>query len=203
MSSAGQGLGRLLGFVTHIALANMYGAAQLGYYAIGIMVFADSPTSSRSSGWTTAWCAGFLTTGRRATRRGCAATVFQAIGVTFAFSLVLSAAMFLGAGIMARPPFEIPFMETMLRAFAPALPFFTLMSMTLWAIQGFQTVKYATLVREVLRPLANLTLIFVFYFLGVEILGAVAALHTLYGFRARRSRSTISGRSSRSCSTGR
>ena len=49
------------------------------------------------------------------------------------------------------------------------------MSITLWATQGFQTVKYATLVRDILRPLVNLVFVFVFYALGVQILGAVVA----------------------------
>lgn len=174
MSSAGQGIGRLLGFVTHVALARMYGPAQLGYYAIGITVLQIANILSQfgMDNGVVRWVAHYGAKGDTERVRG---TVFQAIGVTFVFSLILSVIMFLGAGVMAGPPFEIPFMETMLRAFAPALPFFTLMSMTLWATQGFQTVKYATLVREVLRPLANLLLIFTFYFLGVEILGAVAS----------------------------
>jgi len=51
----------------------------------------------------------------------------------------------------------------------------TLMSMSLWATQGFQTVKYATLVQQVIRPLAQLVLLLGFYMAGVEILGAVAS----------------------------
>jgi O-antigen/teichoic acid export membrane protein len=49
------------------------------------------------------------------------------------------------------------------------------MSMALWATQGFQTVKYQTYVQDVVRPVLNLAFIIVFYLLGVEVLGAVAA----------------------------
>ena len=38
MSSAGQGLGRLLGYATHVAVAWMRGPLQLGFYALRITV---------------------------------------------------------------------------------------------------------------------------------------------------------------------
>jgi len=38
VGSAGQGVGRLLGYVTHVAVAWMYGPAQLGFHAVGITV---------------------------------------------------------------------------------------------------------------------------------------------------------------------
>jgi O-antigen/teichoic acid export membrane protein len=36
VSSVGQGLSRLLGYATQVALAWMYGPAQLGFYVIGV-----------------------------------------------------------------------------------------------------------------------------------------------------------------------
>src|SRR5919112_2686088 len=63
----------------------------------------------------------------------------------------------------------------MFRAFAVGLPFLTFMSMALWVTQGFGTIKYAALVGQIARPLANLALLVFFYLLGVQILGAVAA----------------------------
>jgi hypothetical protein len=38
VGSAGQGVGRLLGYATHASVAWMYGPAQLGCYALGITV---------------------------------------------------------------------------------------------------------------------------------------------------------------------
>jgi O-antigen/teichoic acid export membrane protein len=89
--------------------------------------------------------------------------------------VIFSSGIFFGAGFLADWVFNKPFLKTMFQLFSVALPFFTLMSITLWATQGFQTVKYATLVRDILRPLSNLILVFVFYLLGEQILGAVVA----------------------------
>src|SRR3954452_2620273 len=38
VGSAGHGIGRLLGYATHVSVAWMYGPAQLGFYALGITV---------------------------------------------------------------------------------------------------------------------------------------------------------------------
>src|SRR5215210_7898481 len=37
-SSLGQGIGRLLGYATQVALTRMYGAAQMGFYLLGVSV---------------------------------------------------------------------------------------------------------------------------------------------------------------------
>src|SRR3712207_5682340 len=103
-------------------------------------------------------------------------TMIQAIGVAFALSLVLSAVMFFGAGFAAEWYYNKPFMETVLRAFALTLPFFTFMMMVLWATQGFQTVTYASYVQQMIRPALFLVLIPVFYLLGAGIVGSVAEI---------------------------
>jgi O-antigen/teichoic acid export membrane protein len=101
-------------------------------------------------------------------------TIIQALGVTFAMSVAFSVLLFFGAGFLAEV-FNNPFLETVFKAFSVSVPFFTLMSMALWATQGFQTVKYATYVQYVVRPLLNLVLIVVFYLFNVLVLGAVAS----------------------------
>src|SRR3712207_6961459 len=81
-----------------------------------------------------------------------------------------------GAGFAAEWYYNKPFMETVLRAFALTLPFFTFMMMVLWATQGFQTVTYASYVQQMIRPALFLVLIPVFYLLGAGIVGSVAEI---------------------------
>lgn len=174
MSSTGQGIGRLVGYATAAAIAKMHGKAQLGFYALGIVVLQVANILSQFGldNGVVRYVAHYRAEGDTARVRG---TILQAIWVTFGLSVFFSTGLFFGAGFLADGVFNKPFLETMFRLFALALPFFTLMSITLWATQGFQTVKYATLVRDILRPLANLILVFVFYLLGEQILGAVVA----------------------------
>jgi O-antigen/teichoic acid export membrane protein len=167
-------VGRLLGYATQVALARMYGPGQLGFYALGIaLVQATNILSQFGMDNGVVRYVAYHAAGKDVARvRG---TIIQALGVTFAFSIALSALIFVSAGFLADKIFDKPFVEDIFKYFSLAVPFFTLMSMALWATQGFQTVKYATYVQQVLRPLINLGFIFVFYFFGVQILGAVAA----------------------------
>lgn len=164
----------MIGYATAAAIAKMHGKAQLGFYALGIVVLQVANILSQfgMDNGVVRYVAHYRSEDDTARVRG---TILQAVGVTFGLSLVLSGIIFFGAGFLSDTVFNKPFLETMFRLFSVALPFFTLMSIALWATQGFQTVKYATLVRDILRPLVNLILVFVFYFSGEQILGAVVA----------------------------
>jgi O-antigen/teichoic acid export membrane protein len=174
MSSIGQGVSRLLGYATQVALAWLYGPVQLGFYALGITLVQITNVLSQfgMDNGVVRYVAHYQA--ERDTRR-VRGTILQALAVTFVLSVALSILLFLGAGFLAERVFDKGFLETMIRAFSVSVPFFTVMSMALWATQGFQTVKYQTYVQDVVRPVLNLAFIMVFYLLGVEVLGAVAA----------------------------
>ena len=174
VGSAGQGMGRLLGYATHASVAWMYGPAQLGFYALGITVVQVASILSQLGldNGVVRYVAHHGAGGDTARVRG---TILQSLAVTLALSLALSALLFAGAHFLAEGVFGKPFLETMFRAFAVGLPFLTFMSMALWVTQGFGTIKYAAFVGQLARPLMNLALLVFFYLLGVQILGAVAA----------------------------
>jgi O-antigen/teichoic acid export membrane protein len=174
VSSVGQGLSRLLGYATQVALAWMYGSAQLGFYAIGVTLAQITNILSQfgMDNGVVRYVAHYSAERDPRRVRG---TVIQALLITFALSVVLSVLLFLCAGFLADKVFDKPFLATMFRTFSVSVPFFTVMSMALWATQGFQTVKYQTYVQDVMRPVLNLAFIAVFYLLGVQVLGAVAA----------------------------
>ena len=174
MSSFGQGFSRLLGYATQVAMARLYGPGQLGFYVLGITLvqIANILSQFGMDNGVVRYVAHYHGEGDSRRVRG---TILQALSVTFALSVALSVLMFLGAGFLANGVFGEPFLETIFAAFSVSVPFFTLMSMALWATQGFQTVKYATYVQYVVRPLLNLALIMAFYLFGVQVLGAVAS----------------------------
>jgi O-antigen/teichoic acid export membrane protein len=174
LSSLGQGMSRLLGYATQVALARMYGPAQLGFYVLGVTLVQVASILSQfgMDNGVVRYVAHYHAEGDVRRVRG---TILQALWVTFALSVALSILLFFGAGFLANRVFDKPFMETVFKAFSVSIPFFTVMSMALWATEGFRTVKYATYVQFVVRPLLNLAFIVVFYLFGVEVLGAVAS----------------------------
>lgn len=173
MSSLGQGIGRVVGYATQVALARFYGAAQLGFYLLGVTVVQLALVLAQfgMDHSVVRYVARYRAEGDASRMRG---TILLALGVPLALSVAMSALMFFGAGLLA-DLFDKPFLVSTFRAFSLSVPFFVTMSMTLWATQGFGTVKHATYVEQVMRPLINLALIVVFYLFGQEILGAVAA----------------------------
>ncbi len=169
-----QGAGRLLGYVTQVALARIYGPVVLGLYVLGTTLVQGANLLAQfgMDGGVVRYVARYQAERDIARVRG---TILLTLLVTFALSLVLALLVFLGAGFLANTVFNEPFLETALMAFSVSIPLLTVMNMALWATQGFQTVKYVNYVEQILRPLSNLGLIIAFFLLGMGLLGAVAA----------------------------
>ncbi len=174
ISTAGQGVGRVLGYLTQVMIARLFGPAAFGLYSLGVAAVNGAQILARfgMENGVVRYVAHHQAREDTPRVRG---TIIQAIGVTLALSFVLSAVMFFGAGFAADWYYNKPLMEPVLRAFAVTLPIFTFMMMVLWATQGFQTVTYASYVQQMIRPALFLALVPVFYFLGAGIIGTVAA----------------------------
>ncbi len=174
ISTAGQGVGRVLGFVTQAAISQLFGVAAFGFYTSGVAAVNLGQIISRfgMENGVVRYVAHHRARGDTPRVRG---TIIQAIFFSVVVSVVLSAVMFFGAPFMAERFYDAPIMENVLRAFAVTLPFFTFMMMVLWATQGFQTVTYASYVQQMIRPALYLALLPVFYLLGAGLVGVIAA----------------------------
>jgi O-antigen/teichoic acid export membrane protein len=174
ITSFGQGASRVLSYASQVALARMYGAAQLGLYVLGttLVVMANVLAQIGMDNGVVRYVAHYRVEKDVARMRG---IILLALWISFGLSLVLAGLMFFSAGFLADKVYNKPSLEILIRVFSVSLPFFTLMSMTLWALQGFQNVRYPTYVRQILQPLVNLVLVVLFYLLGAQVIGAAAA----------------------------
>jgi O-antigen/teichoic acid export membrane protein len=174
ISTAGQGVGRFLGYLTQILIARLFGPASYGFYTAGVAALNLAQIVSRfgMENGVVRYVAHYRARGDASRVRG---TIIQAVAVACLVSLILSAAMFFGAEFMAGWYYKEPTMAAVLRAFAAVLPFFVFMMMVLWATQGFQTVTYAAYVQQIIRPALYLLLVPLFYLVTDGIVGVVAA----------------------------
>ena len=175
ISTAGQGIGRVLGYVSQVAVARLLGGQLYGFYTLGVAVVNGIHIVSRfgMENGVVRYVAHHREHGDEARMKG---TIVQALLVTLAISLMLSAVMFFGAGLIVEwLPKDAPEMVGVLRAFAFVLPFFVFMSMTAWSTQGFQTVTYAAYIQQLIRPGLFLLFVGICYVLGAGIIGAIAA----------------------------
>lgn len=173
ISSVGQGTGRILGYVTQSVLARTFGTGLFGIYTLCIAIVSAANIFSQFGldNGVVRWVAHYRARGDVARMRG---TIIQAVWFTVAISLLVAGGMFFGAGFFAGA-FDEPGLERVLRVFAFALPFFALMSILVWATQGFQTVTYATYTQQILRPLAYFVLVVGVYLLGASLVGVAIA----------------------------
>jgi O-antigen/teichoic acid export membrane protein len=83
VGSAGQGVGRLLGYATHVAVAWMHGQMQLGFYALGITLVRAANVLSQLGldNGVVRYVAHYGPGGDTARVRG---TIVQSLAVTFA-----------------------------------------------------------------------------------------------------------------------
>ena len=174
ISSFGQGVSRVLGYATQVALARMYGPAALGLYVLAstMILLGNILAQIGMDNGVVRYVAQYRAERDGARIRG---TILLALLVSFVLSMVIAGLIFAASGFLANTVFNKPAVEVLFRVFSVSLPFLTVMSMALWAIQGFQTVKYPTYVRQITQPLVNLALIVVFYLLGSQVLGAAIA----------------------------
>jgi O-antigen/teichoic acid export membrane protein len=170
----GVGLGRLLGFAVQLALARLYGPAQVGIYVLGLtsVSLANVLSQIGMDNGVVRYVSQHRAAEDDARVKG---IIVQALLTSLALSVLFGAALFFGAGFLAHRVFDTPSLEQVLRVFSLSLPFLTVMSMALWAVTGFQKVKYSVWVREVMQLLVTLVLTVLFYLLGARILGAVLA----------------------------
>jgi O-antigen/teichoic acid export membrane protein len=168
------GIGRAVGFATQIVLARVLGPTQLGFYVLGLAIVILLGELARFGLDIAAvrFVARYRAERDISRMRG---TILLALGASFVVSLAFSIALFLTAGFLAGELFGDPALETVIRAFSIAVPFFTLVVVAAAATEGFETVRYSVPARQILQPVVNSAFIVVFYLLGYQVLGAVTA----------------------------
>ncbi len=177
ISTAGQGAGRVIGYVTQVVIARLLGAQFYGFYTAGVALINGLQILSRfgMENGVVRYVAHYREHEDAARVRG---TIVMALLFPIALSVVLSAALFFGAGFLADSGWlkeNGAMMVGVLRGFAFVLPFFVFMSMTAWATQGFQTVTYAAYIQQLIRPGLFLVFVGACYMIGANIFGVIAA----------------------------
>lgn len=174
ISTVGQGTGRVVGFLTQSIVARTLGPAWFGIYTLGMAVanFVNIISQFGFDNGVVRYVARFRAQGDNERVRG---AIIQSVLIAFCISLVLAAIVFFGAGFIAETLLNRdPRAAIIIRGFSFALPFFVMMSMLVWATQGFQTVTYATYVQQLIRPITYFLLVVGVYVVVAVFLGGVS-----------------------------
>ncbi len=168
-------IGKVFGFALNIMLGRVLGPGGFGLYALGmsVMGIAQSVSSLGLSTGVVRFCAMDRGEGEKAAVKG---TILVALGISTISSIVVSAILFVFAGVIAQRLFNESELTLALKIFAIAIPFYVLMGITTSFALSFRRVAYQQQVQNFFRPLINLLLVGVAFLLGFRLSGAV------YGF---------------------
>ncbi len=83
--------------------------------------------------------------------------------------------LFLLSGQIATSMFHAPQVAPVMRFFALTIPFATLTTLFLFALQGFKIMKYRVMVREIFEPATRIILVLILYLLAWKLYGVMLA----------------------------
>lgn len=85
--------------------------------------------------------------------------ISDSLRISLPVSLAIGTFIFLFSAVLAEKVFRKPGLSMALKIFAFAVPFTTVTSMLIYAVQGFKILKYKMIVREIFEPLSRLVLV--------------------------------------------
>ena len=167
--------GRFFTFLLQILLTRVLGVAAYGLYALGFSVLGIARTVSLLGlqNGVVRFGAMYRGVGDKARLKG---TLLSAIGISFVSAVVIGGVLFTLASTIARGVFNEPALIAPLRAFAFALPFYTLTAMLSSSARAFRRIDLDVGISQLFRPLFTLIMVGASFLLGFRLMGAV------YGF---------------------
>lgn len=102
-------------------------------------------------------------------------TVLLGLKWTFVLSIFMALVLFLFAPILANDFFHEPDLKIALQILIIALPFATVTEILLSSLQGLRLITQNTVVKNIVRPTARLTLLAILFALGLKLLGLLYA----------------------------
>ena len=107
---------------------------------------------------------------------GCAkGTILQAAMISVSAALIIAALLYFASDAISASIFRKSELAPVLRILALSLPFSSLMYMLVHATVAFHTLKYRAIIENMVNPLLNITLVLLFYKMGIRLSGVAFA----------------------------
>ncbi|MBA7639333.1 hypothetical protein ES703_46991 [subsurface metagenome] len=172
---AGQALRRIVNFVFHIMLTRILGVSAYGIYTLGYSMMGITGNLSMLGIQNAAVRFGSIYQAKADTKRlkGCFLLVLFSTTIVTVLAAIL---LFLFSNFIAINLFNKPKLAVVLKGFALAIPFFTLLTVSAASLRGLKNMKYSTVINDVFPYISNLLIVSIIFLLGFRLMGAV------YGF---------------------
>ncbi len=173
-SFAGRIMGGALQFLYTVIVVRFLGAQSFGLFMLGLTIISFVGVLGRLGlePGLVKFVSAYRGVGDKQRVKG---VIVLAMGYSLLASILVGIVLFLmGDPVIARF-FDKPQLGGIIKYLAPSLPFLSLMLVALSATQGFQTMKYTVYGQNLFWPVANIALVLLFFLLGFELYGVVAA----------------------------
>ncbi len=172
---AGQAIRRIVNFVFQIMLTRILGVSAYGIYTLGYSMMGITGNLSMLGMQNAAVRFGSIYQAKADTKRlkGCFLLVLFSTTIVTLLAAIL---LFSFSNFIATNFFNKPKLTVVLKGFALAVPFFTLLTVSASLLRGLKNIKYSTGISEVFPYISNLFIVGIAFLLGFRLMGAV------YGF---------------------
>lgn len=157
-----------------IILSRMLGVKDFGLYVLGISLISFAAMIGRMGLDNAAIRFVSIHNGAGETQL-VKMVITRTMKYTLAFSLFITLVLYFSANRLSSQVFQKPELEIVLELLSLSIPFITLMTVALAVTQGFKRMKYSAYCQDIFFPLANLSLVMFFYWLGYELVGVLLA----------------------------
>ena len=175
ISFIGQVLSTCLKYISQVSLAWFLGSANFGIYTIGLAIYQISELFARLGLelGVIRYASIYLEKNEKSLLKG---VFIKGIILPLINGLIIGIVLFLLAPFLANYIFNEPALIPVIQIFALTIPFGASTTVTAFATTSFQSTTYRTIAWDLMIPLLNFLLIFIFWgSLGLDIQTAVTA----------------------------
>ncbi len=167
-------VGKVFGYLIRIVMARFFGAADYGLFSLAsalISVFTVVCLLGTNQG-----VARFIPFYRvRNQPENVKGVIISGLKIILPLSIILTIIVFFLSEIISVLVFQEPSLILMLQVFVIAIPFSVLLIYFAYCLRGFKQMKYVVLSEEIFKHILTFIFIITFFFIGIDILGAVFA----------------------------
>lgn len=167
-------LSQFLGYLTRLVMVRFYGVEDYGLFSLGNAVLGIAVVISMlgMQDMMTRFVSFYH--GKKDPDR-VRSVIKSGFGITLLISIVMASLVILLSGTIAGRFFDEPALEPLLWVFAAMIPLSVIFTNLISVLKGFQLMKYKVYFEDILKSLSTIIFFIVFFWLGLNIIGAVYA----------------------------
>ena len=170
---------KIFGYVYSIIIARSLAPSEIGILAVaaGVLGFVIMFANLGIPLGVLRYIPFYKSKGQEAKVKG---TLLGGIGLNLVSSIIFGVGLFFAADFIGMGIYNEPVIVNLIKLFSIAVPLATISSLFIISFQGFKTIKYRVLTRNVMENFTKIAVFVVLFFIGFRVMAAALALVLSY-----------------------